>query len=191
MSSLAPYMQWAKQHVRPRVNLAGSNLLSCGLADLPGAREAFELHGDNDNGYRPLIESIATTYGVTPEMVATAQSTSGANFLVFAALVKVRDDVLNASCPTPARWSFRASAESMMRARSSTRWRGTSRRVWCQAVSSRRRRTSASASAADPTRWPKASPSWPRPSMGSGLDSRHNARPDPERGGVAYFAENA
>jgi hypothetical protein len=160
MSSLAPYMQWAKQHVRPRVNLAGSNLLSCGLADLPGAREAFELHGDNDNGYRPLIESIATTYGVTPEMVATAQSTSGANFLVFAALVKVGDDVLNASCPTPARWSFRASAESMMRTRS-------------------------------PTRWPKASPSWPRPSMGSGLDSRHNARPDPERGGVAYFAENA
>jgi hypothetical protein len=40
MSSLAPYMQWAKQHVRPRVSLAGSNLLSCELADLPGAREA-------------------------------------------------------------------------------------------------------------------------------------------------------
>lgn len=87
-------MQWAKQHVRPRVSLAGSNLLSCDLADLPGAREALELHGDNDNGYRPLIDAIATTYGVTPDRVATAQGTSGANFLVFAALVKAGDDVL-------------------------------------------------------------------------------------------------
>jgi aspartate/methionine/tyrosine aminotransferase len=91
---LAPYMQWAKQHVRSRVSLSGSNLLACDLADLPGAREALELHGDNDNGYRPLVEAIATTYSVTPEMVASAQGTSGANFLVFAALVKAGDDVL-------------------------------------------------------------------------------------------------
>jgi aspartate/methionine/tyrosine aminotransferase len=94
MSSLAPYMQWAKQHVRPRLNLAGSNLLPCELADLPGAREALELHGENDNGYRPLIDAIAATYGVAPGMVTTAQGTSGANFLVFAALVKAGDDVL-------------------------------------------------------------------------------------------------
>ena len=67
--SLAPYMEWAKQHPRSRFNLAGSNLLACELSDLPGAREALELHGDNDNGYRPLIEAIATTYGVAPDMV--------------------------------------------------------------------------------------------------------------------------
>jgi aspartate/methionine/tyrosine aminotransferase len=92
--SSAPYMKWAKQHVRPRVSLAGSNLLPCELADLPGAREALELHGDNDNGYQPLIEAIATNYGVTADMVATAQGTSGANFLVFAAVVHAGDDVL-------------------------------------------------------------------------------------------------
>jgi aspartate/methionine/tyrosine aminotransferase len=92
--SLAPYMQWAKQHARPRVNLAGSNLLPCELADLPGAREAIALHGDNDNGYRPLVEAIASTYGVAPDRVVTAQGTSGANFLVFAALVTAGDDVL-------------------------------------------------------------------------------------------------
>jgi aspartate/methionine/tyrosine aminotransferase len=92
--SLAPYMEWAKRHARPRLSLSGSNLLPCDLQDLPGAREALELHGDNDNGYRPLVEAIATTYGVTPDMVATAQGTSGANFLVFAALVKAGDDVL-------------------------------------------------------------------------------------------------
>jgi aspartate/methionine/tyrosine aminotransferase len=87
-------MEWAKKHPRSRFNLAGSNLLACELSDLPGAREALELHGDNDNGYRPLLESIASTYGVAPEMVVTAQGTSGANFLVFAALVKAGDDVL-------------------------------------------------------------------------------------------------
>ncbi len=92
--SLAPYMQWAKQHVRSRLSLSGSNLLACDLSDLPGAREAIELNGDNDNGFRPLVESIAATYSVTPEMVATAQGASGANFLIFAALVKAGDDVL-------------------------------------------------------------------------------------------------
>jgi aspartate/methionine/tyrosine aminotransferase len=92
--SLAPYMEWAKKHPRSRFNLAGSNLLSCDLSDLPGAREALELHGDNDNGFRPLLEAIAATYGVAADMVVTAQGTSGANFLVFAALVKAGDDVL-------------------------------------------------------------------------------------------------
>ena len=57
--SFAPYMEWAKLHVRQRVSLSGSNLLHCELADLPGAREALELHGDNDSGYRPLVEAIA------------------------------------------------------------------------------------------------------------------------------------
>lgn len=94
MSSFAPYMQWAKQHARPRISLAGSNLLPCELSDLPGAREALECYGDNDNGYRPLVEAIAARYGVHPDMVSTAQGTSGANFLVFAALVKAGDDVL-------------------------------------------------------------------------------------------------
>ncbi len=94
MPSLAPYLYWAKQHARPRVSLAGSNLLACELEDLAGAREALELHGANDNGYAPLVEAIAARYGATPDMVATAQGTSGANFLVFAALVKRGDDVL-------------------------------------------------------------------------------------------------
>jgi aspartate/methionine/tyrosine aminotransferase len=91
---LAPYMHWAKQHARSRLSLSGSNLLPCELADLPGARDALELHGDNDNGYRPLVDAIAATYSVTSDMVASAQGTSGANFLVFAALVKAGDDVI-------------------------------------------------------------------------------------------------
>ena len=40
------------------------------------------------------MEAIAARYGVSRDMVVTAQGTSGANFLVFAALVKAGDDVL-------------------------------------------------------------------------------------------------
>ncbi|MBP7568579.1 MAG: pyridoxal phosphate-dependent aminotransferase [Acidobacteria bacterium] len=92
--SLAPYMQWAKQHRPSRWDLTNSNLLACEIADLPGAREALELTGDNDEGYPPLAEAIAARYGVTSAMVATAQGTSGANFLVYFALVGPGDEVL-------------------------------------------------------------------------------------------------
>jgi aspartate/methionine/tyrosine aminotransferase len=92
--TFGPYMTWAKLHHRPTWSLAGSNLLPCTLDDLPGAREALEIGGDNDEGYRPLVEAIARRYGVSPGMVATAPGTSGANFLVFAALVRAGDEVL-------------------------------------------------------------------------------------------------
>lgn len=93
-TSLAPYMQWAKQHPHTGWDLTGSNLLACGVEDLPGARDTLELHGDDDEGYPPLLEGIAARYGVSPAMVATAQGTSGANFLVYFALVRPGDQVL-------------------------------------------------------------------------------------------------
>lgn len=87
-------MTWAKLHARPQWNIAGSNLLPCTVDDLPGAREALELAGDNDDGYRPLAEAIARRYAVSPDMVATAPGASGANFLVYVALVRPGDEVL-------------------------------------------------------------------------------------------------
>jgi hypothetical protein len=94
MTSLAPYMLWAKARPHARYDLAGSNVLACSLDDLPGAREALDLSGRNDEGYAPLVEAIAAQYGVTPEQVATAQGTSGANFQVCAALLQAGDEVL-------------------------------------------------------------------------------------------------
>jgi aspartate/methionine/tyrosine aminotransferase len=94
MHSFAPYMTWAKLHARPAWNLAGSNLLACTVDDLPGAREALQIAGDNDEGYQPLVEAIAGRYGVSPDRIATAPGTSGANFLVFVALVRPGDEVL-------------------------------------------------------------------------------------------------
>src|SRR6185369_3283072 len=90
----APYMEWAKTRPHPDIDLAGSNILACTLDDLPGAREAIALQGDNDTGYRPLMEAIAARYGVSADRVTTAGGTSGANFLVFAALLDPGDDVL-------------------------------------------------------------------------------------------------
>jgi aspartate/methionine/tyrosine aminotransferase len=87
-------MEWAKNRPAPTVDLAGSNLLSCTLEDLPGAREALELSGESPNGYPPLLEAIAARYGVETGRVATAGGCSGANFLTLAALVGTDDEVL-------------------------------------------------------------------------------------------------
>jgi aspartate/methionine/tyrosine aminotransferase len=87
-------MEWAKSRAVPAVDLAGSNLLACTLEDLPGAREAVDLTGENADGYPPLLETIAARYGVKPDQVATAAGCSGANFLACAALLEVGDEVL-------------------------------------------------------------------------------------------------
>jgi len=87
-------MQWAKGRPAARYDLAISNVLGCTIDDLPGAAEALSLSGRNDNGYPPLLEAIAARYGVQPSQVATAQGASGANLLVYAALLEPGDDVL-------------------------------------------------------------------------------------------------
>jgi aspartate/methionine/tyrosine aminotransferase len=93
-SSLAPYLLWAKKRQPAAIDLAGSNLLHCGLDDLPGAREAVELTGPDENGYPPLVAAIARQYGVPTDRVVTAPGCSGANFLAIAATLGPGDDVL-------------------------------------------------------------------------------------------------
>ena len=90
----APYVEWAKARPPARFDLGGSNVLSCSVDELEGARDAINLLGDNDNGYAPLIDAIASRYRVHANRVTTAQGASGANFLVCAALLEPGDDVL-------------------------------------------------------------------------------------------------
>ena len=90
----ADYLLWAKRRPHPANDLGRSDVVACTLADLPGAREALELTGRNDEGWEPLVDRIASRYGVRPEQVATATGTSGANFLVYAALLRPGDEVL-------------------------------------------------------------------------------------------------
>jgi len=92
--SLAPYLLWAKTRHPAAIDLAGSNLLHCTLADLPGAREAIDLSAPNDNGYAPVMTAIAQHYGVDAGRVVQAGGCSGANFLAVAALVGAGDEVL-------------------------------------------------------------------------------------------------
>jgi aspartate/methionine/tyrosine aminotransferase len=87
-------MEWAKTRAAAEFDLAGSNIMACSLDDLPGAREAVDLAGANDNGYRPLVEAIGARYRVSPDRVTTAGGTSGANLLVLAALLEPGDEVL-------------------------------------------------------------------------------------------------
>jgi hypothetical protein len=90
----AEYLLWAKRRPHPANDLGRSDVIACSLADLPGAREALELTGRNDEGWEPLVRRIAAHCRVRPDQVATATGTSGANFLVCAALLRPGDDVL-------------------------------------------------------------------------------------------------
>jgi aspartate/methionine/tyrosine aminotransferase len=87
-------MEWAKMRPAARFDLAGSNVLACGLDDLEGARDALSLSGRNDNGYTPLVEAIAGHYGVDASSVTTGTGAAGANFQACAALIEPGDDIL-------------------------------------------------------------------------------------------------
>ena len=90
----APYMEWAKTRPKPRIDLAGSNLLACRLDDLLAARDTVEIAGESPEGYPPLREAIGRRYGVAPARVATAVGCSGANFLALSALLEAGDEVI-------------------------------------------------------------------------------------------------
>ena len=45
--------------------------------ELPGARDALELYGRNDDGWPPLVDAIADRFGVPASRVATAPGASG------------------------------------------------------------------------------------------------------------------
>jgi aspartate/methionine/tyrosine aminotransferase len=87
-------MEWAKHHPPAAYDLTGSNLLPCTVDDLPGAREAIELHAANDDGYLPLLEAIGRRYDFDVAQVATAAGAAGANFLALGALTRPGDTVL-------------------------------------------------------------------------------------------------
>ncbi len=88
------YMTWAKHHAAARYNLANSGILGCTMADVALTLDDLQLNGPNHEGYAPLKELIAQTYGVTAEQVVTSQGTSMANFLAMATVIERGDEVL-------------------------------------------------------------------------------------------------
>ena len=94
--SWAPYMTWSKHHAKTECDLSGSNLLPCTLEEFPEAVDAMALYGRNDDGWPPLVEAIASRYGVGHDQVTTGPGGSGANFLALAALLRIVPDTLRA-----------------------------------------------------------------------------------------------
>ena len=88
------YMTWAKDHAAARYNLANSGILGCTLDDVSLTLDDLQINGPNHEGYAPLKELIAQTYGVTAEQVVTSEGTSMANFLAMATVIERGDEVL-------------------------------------------------------------------------------------------------
>ncbi len=94
MPAESPYVRWSKAQPAAAFDLSGSSVLACPLDDLELPPGVLSLSGSNEDGFPPLRQAIADRYGVAEARVATATGTSGANFLVCAALLQPGDDVL-------------------------------------------------------------------------------------------------
>lgn len=81
------YLSWLKSLPAVRYDLASSGVRACPVELLAPEPEDWALAGPNAYGWPPLLERIATRYGVTSDRVVPALATSGANHLVYAAVL--------------------------------------------------------------------------------------------------------
>jgi len=90
----SPYMHWAKTHQAARFPLAVSGIKGLSLAELGATIDDLELDGPPGYGLPALVAAIGAKAGVEPARVVLSTGTSGANHLVFAALLAEGDEVL-------------------------------------------------------------------------------------------------
>src|SRR5437016_6067944 len=89
------YMDFAKFGAEARYNLATSGVMDADLADLGLTLDDLALHGRNAGGYAPLVEKVASRFGVDPAcVVMPGGGCSFANHLALATLVQPGDEVL-------------------------------------------------------------------------------------------------
>jgi hypothetical protein len=87
-------MQYAKLRSEAKYTLAASGVMSYPLAELPITIKDLEICGPTLYGYQPLLERLAKLNGVTTDCVVTAQGTSLANHLAFAATLEPGEEAL-------------------------------------------------------------------------------------------------
>lgn len=87
-------MQYAKLQSEAKYNLAASGIMSYPLAELPIKLQDLEINGPTLYGYKPLAERLAKFTGVPADCVVTAQGTSLANHLAFAAALEPGEEAL-------------------------------------------------------------------------------------------------
>jgi aspartate/methionine/tyrosine aminotransferase len=88
------YMRFAKLDTAATYGLSNSGVADCVLADLGVTLDDVALHGPNPYGHVPLLERIATRFGIQPAHVVTAGGASFANHLALAAMISPGDEVL-------------------------------------------------------------------------------------------------
>jgi aspartate/methionine/tyrosine aminotransferase len=86
-------MHWAKTHQAARYTLAASGIKGLSLAELGATRDDLELDGAPGYGLPALRAALAAKSGVPDSRIVLATGTSGANHLVFAALLVPGDEV--------------------------------------------------------------------------------------------------
>ncbi len=89
------YLEWARAHGPIRFSLAFSGVPPCDVDLLSPSVDDFTMVADNEYGWPPLLDRIATRYGVNAENVVLAHGTSMANHLACAALLDPGDRVLS------------------------------------------------------------------------------------------------
>jgi aspartate/methionine/tyrosine aminotransferase len=96
------YLDWARRkfdEAPPAYNLAVSGLERATMQEAGIDPARLQIAGNNAFGHPGLRRRLGELYGVAPEEVLIAAGTSGANFLIQAALVREGDTVL---CEWPA-----------------------------------------------------------------------------------------
>jgi len=88
------YIEWAKLSASAKYNLAASGVKGLPLNELPVRLEELELSAPGGYGYPPLLERLATRYGVSTKNVVTAIGTSMANYLAMSAVLEPGDEVV-------------------------------------------------------------------------------------------------
>ncbi len=88
------YMHWYKTRSPARYSLCRSGIEPRRFDEVGLARDDLELSGIDYYGYPPLLESIAARYGVPAGSVVTTLGTSGALYLLCAALLEPGDRVV-------------------------------------------------------------------------------------------------
>lgn len=88
------YLRWAKERPKPSVNLTSSGMSGVTIAELGIPWEELSLAGDHGDGFPPLIEALASRYGVKTGEVVTVPGTSMALFMVCAALLEPGDEAV-------------------------------------------------------------------------------------------------
>jgi aspartate/methionine/tyrosine aminotransferase len=88
------YMEWAKTKPQAKINLSQSGVADLSLNDLDLVRADLDINGYQPYGYPPLIEAVASAYGVDEKNVLPTLGASQAIFFSCAAVIEPGDDVL-------------------------------------------------------------------------------------------------